>query len=263
MDNLRITIIQSDIHWENPVANLAMFEEKIWAHGKPTDLILLPEMFTSGFTMNPKLVSEAMGMNTFRWMKQMAGQKDAVVSGSYVVREGAGFVNRLLWMEPDGKFTVYDKRHLFRMAGEHEAYTAGNTRPVLTLKGWKILPVICYDLRFPVWCRNTVNEHGELSYDVLCCVANWPEARVKIWDTLLATRAIENLAYSVGVNRIGTDGNEVAHNGHSAVFNLKGDALFQAGETELVETIELDAKELLQSREKFPAYRDADKFRLE
>jgi predicted amidohydrolase len=263
MQNLRVTLIQSDLYWEEIDANLSSFEEKIWKVGQDTDVIVLPEMFNTGFTMNARKHAEAMNMKTFRWMKQMASQTRALILGSFIVAEGDKYYNRLLWMEPDGNFRKYDKRHLFRMGDEHNTYTTGENRLVALWKEWRICPLICYDLRFPVWSRNRFDAVSKrMEYDLLIYVANWPSVRVEAWDSLLKARAIENLCYSVGVNRVGTDGNGVASNGHSAVYSPKGEALFFQGDGEVIKTVELNAESLQSYREKFPAYLDADDYSL-
>jgi omega-amidase len=261
MENLRLTLIQSSLHWENPVANLAMFEEKIWQIKEPTDLIVLPEMFTTGFTMNATALAEPMNLTTFKWMKQQAAQTGSVITGSYIVKEKDQYFNRLLWMRPDGSFEVYDKRHLFRMAEEHKMYTGGSKKIIPVLKGWRICPLICYDLRFPVWSRNTANGQT-LAYDCLIYVANWPQVRSHPWSTLLQARAMENLSYVIGVNRVGTDGKNIPYSGNSAVINPKGEVVFQEADKECIQAITLDATELAAFRQKFPAYLDADSFEI-
>lgn len=263
MDNLRVTLIQSPLHWEDPVANRAMFEEKIWKIGQPTDVILLPEMFTTGFTMNAAPLAEAMNLATTKWMKQMADQTGALLMGSVIGNDGGRYVNRLIWMEPGGKVQTYDKRHLFRMANEHNIYACGKNRLVGTWKGWRICPLVCYDLRFPVWSRNRWTEGKSLDYDLLVYVANWPQVRVNVWDTLLRARAIENLSFVAGVNRTGPDGGGIPHNGHSAVIDPRGAAIWDAGEEEVIHTAVLDAEVLKVHRERFPAFLDSDSFNLD
>jgi omega-amidase len=254
---LNITLIQSELHWENIPANLAMFEEKIWRINQPTDLIVLPEMFNTGFTMNAPAVAEPMNLHTLKWMKGQASQTGAVVTGSYVVKEKEQYFNRLIWMRPDGSYETYDKRHLFRMAQEHETFSGGIKRLVTEWKGWRICPLICYDLRFPVWSRNVNSE-----YDLLIYVANWPQARRQAWNSLLPARAIENLAYTVGVNRVGTDGKEHPYSGDSGVYNYKGDQLLHLGNQEECRTLSLNQEELRAFRAAFPAFMDADAFEL-
>ena len=257
---MHITLLQPDLYWHDPVANRAMLEEHIFALPEPTDLIVLPEMFTTGFTMDARAVAEPMNLTTFRWLKQMAAQTGAVVTGSYVVREGNAFYNRLIWMQPDGEFDVYDKRHLFRMAGEEKVYTAGTRRIVKEWKGWRICPLICYDLRFPVWSRNTSS--SESTYDLLLYVANWPAPRRNAWNTLLQARAIENLSYVVGVNRVGQDGNQHDYTGDSAIIDFTGDVLFRHSDTEVIHQQKLSLDDLRAFRERFPADLDADDFTL-
>ncbi|WP_421826970.1 amidohydrolase [Larkinella sp.] len=254
---LHLTLLQTSLHWENPTANRAMLEEKIFALPEKTDLIVLPEMFTTGFSMNAKALAEPMNLTTFRWLKQMASQTDAVVTGSYIVQEKGQFYNRLIWMEPDGSFDVYDKRHLFRMAGEEQTYAGGTKRLVKSWRGWNICPLICYDLRFPVWSRN-----AGLAYDLLLYVANWPAARSTAWNALLQARAIENLAYVAGVNRVGEDGNGHAYAGDSSLIDPKGEVLFRQNQTETAFQTTLSLDELRAYRERFPANRDADDFRI-
>ena len=258
MTDLRLALVQTPLHWENPVANLAMLEEKLATLTQPVDLVVLPEMFTSGFTMNPATVAEPMNFTTQRWLRQMAAQTRAVITGSYVVKANGQFFNRLLWVEPDGTTDYYDKRHLFRMGGEHQHYAAGNRKIVKTLKDWRICPQICYDLRFPVWSRNV-----NLDYDLLLYVANWPAVRRSIWETLLRARAIENQCYVAGVNRVGTDGNGIEHNGFSGVFNFFGQNASVETNAETIIYATINKKPLADYRERFPAYLDADAFALE
>jgi omega-amidase len=258
MQDLRVTLVQTDIHWEKPGANRASLEEKLWTLRGETDLIVLPEMFTTGFTMNVIPNAEPMNLHTFKWMKQMAEHTQAVVTGSYIVQEKGSYYNRLIWMEPDGKYSVYDKRHLFRMAQEHQTFSPGTTLLIKEWKGWKICPLVCYDLRFPVWSRNV-----EMKYDVLLYVANWPEVRRHPWNVLLQARAIENLSYTVGVNRVGKDGNEIPYSGDSAVVSYKGEVLWTESHKECLHTHSLSWQELQTFREKFPAHQDADVFRLD
>lgn len=239
-----------------------MLEEKLWQLDGPTDLVVLPEMFTTGFTNAAAELAEPMNSRTFRWMKQMASQLQAVVLGSYIVREQQQFYNRLLWIEPDGAFAHYDKRHLFRMSDEHTVFSPGTDLLIRSWKGWRICPLICYDLRFPVWSRNQTSEAGELSYDLLIYVANWPAARSQAWQTLLQARAMENVSYVVGVNRVGTDGNQVAYDGSSAAIDFQGNLLFSEKDTEVVTTQTLSMKALREFREKFPVHQDADGFSI-
>lgn len=261
MQDLKIAMVQTSLFWEDKEANRAQLEEKIFSISEQVDLIVLPEMFNTGFSMEAQKLAEPMKLHTFKWMQQMAAQKQAVITGSYIVNDGGDYFNRLIWMRPDGSYDQYDKRHLFRMAEEHQHFSMGKQDLIVELKGWKIKPLVCYDLRFPVWSRNTVKQE-ELAYDLLLYVANWPAARVSAWDALLKARAIENLSYSLGVNRVGEDGKGIPYNGHSAVYNFKGESLIDLGEEEQVQIISLSAEELKRGRQKFPAHLDADNFSL-
>jgi omega-amidase len=263
MQDLRITIVQTDLHWEDPTANLAMLEEKIWG-GQATDVIVLPEMFTTGFSMEAKKYGEMMNMRTFKWMKQMADQTGALILGSYIASVHERYYNRLVWMEPGGAYKTYDKRHLFRMAEENQVYTAGESLLIGHWKNWRICPLVCYDLRFPVWSRNRWNSSLKRpSYDLLVYVANWPQVRIQAWDTLLKARAIENLSYVVGVNRVGTDGKGIEYNGSSAILGPKGETIYSSIGEEVVKTMQLNAHALQNYRDKFPALLDGDDFNLE
>ena len=264
MQDLKITIIQADLHWEDIGANLASFEEKIWRIGQSTDVIVLPEMFTTGFTMKAGKLAEHMNMRTFKWMRQMADQTGALILGSFIANVHDRFYNRLLWMEPGGNFKTYDKRHLFRMADEQQVYSSGESLLIGHWKGWRICPLVCYDLRFPVWSRNRWNPSlKKLSYDVMVYVANWPVVRATAWETLLKARAIENLSYSVGVNRVGIDGNGIEYNGQSSIIGPKGDLIFSVEGIESIKTIELSANALQAYRDRFPAFLDADDFSID
>jgi predicted amidohydrolase len=264
MQHLKVTLIQSDLYWQNAEANLSMFEEKIWEIGESTDLIVLPEMFNTGFTMDVAKAAEMINGRSFRWMKQMAAQMKAVVTGSLIIKEAGIYYNRLVWMEPDGNHYHYDKRHLFRLGNEDQYYQAGESRLIRKIRNWKIMPLICYDLRFPVWSRNIFNENQqELDYDLLIYIANWPGARINAWDTLLQARAIENQSYVVGVNRIGEDGNGISYNGHSTVINPKGRRLFYNEDKPTAITLSFEYEKLIEFRKKFPVYLDQDKFKLD
>lgn len=261
MQDLTVSLIQADLHWEEIDANLAMFEELIWCIDQ-TDLIVLPEMFTTGFSMNAEKLAEPPGGKTFKWMRQMATQRKVAITGSYMIKESGQYFNRLHFVYPDGSSQQYDKKHLFNLAAEGETFTPGQERLILEYKGWKIHPLICYDLRFPVWARSR-KTHGELyEYDLLLYVANWPDTRVNAWDTLLRSRAIENLAYCVGVNRVGSDEAAKNYNGHSGAYSPKGDELvFSAGEEKILTTTLL-VKEMQTYRNNFPFQADADDFSL-
>ena len=260
MDTLRIALVQSELYWENPAANLAMFEETL-STSEPVDVFVLPEMFNSGFTMNVDGVSEPENYTTLRWMKLMAARHKAAITGSFIVRTSEDAFNRLYWVNPDGTFVHYNKRHLFRMAREEQHFTEGNARVIIDYKGWRIAPFVCYDLRFPVWSRNR-SEEGRLIYDVAIYVANWPKARAHAWNTLLMARAMENSAYVCGVNRIGTDGNDVEYNGQSSASDPKGSFIVEPSLSEGIFVAELSMEALQAYREKFPAHLDGDDFHI-
>lgn len=256
-DELKITLVQTTLEWENPEANRKKFQKIIQSLEESTDLIILPEMFTTGFTMNAEAYAETMEGKTVKWMIKMAREKNAAITGSIIVIENGKFFNRLLFTTPEGKLHAYDKKHLFTLASEQETYTAGNEKLIIQYKGWKICPMICYDLRFPVWARNTEN------YDVLIYVANWPKARIKAWDVLLQARAIENMAYCIGVNRVGIDGKEFEYVGHSAIFDVLGKNIFQQiNESEAIMNAILYKNHILEIRKKLQFLEDKDVFDL-
>ncbi len=256
MENIRLTMVQSHLFWENTRANLDMFDEKLVGLEGKTDLVILPEMFTTGFSMQAESMAEAMGGQTFQWLQAKAAALGAVVTGSVMVRENGYFYNRLLWVRPDGTFEYYDKRHLFTLAKEHNTYMPGAKKLVTEWKGWRICPLICYDLRFPVWARNTED------YDLLVYVANWPETRSHHWKTLLAARAIENQSFVIGVNRVGTDQNRLAYSGDSSLVDYAGQVLYQVTGVEDVFSCTLDKKALKAYREKLNFLRDQDNFKI-
>lgn len=256
MTDLRVSLLQSDVHWHDATANRVLFQEKI-RQLPETDLMILPEMFTTGFSMEASTLAERMDGESVTWMQQMAQERNAVVMGSLIIQENNQYYNRLIWMRPDGTHAHYDKRHLFRMAGECEAYTPGTERLLVELKGWKICPLVCYDLRFPVWSRNT-----PLSYDVVIYIASWPNKRRLAWQTLLRARAIENLAYCVGVNRVGTDANGHVYAGDSAAYNLLGEEVAHHEHEEAATTITLSRQHLEETRKKLPWDVDADAFTI-
>ena len=257
MQDLKVTLIQSDLHWQDRSKNLTSFEQKISQIEEETDLILLPEMFTTGFTMNSVEQAEEMDGPTMQWMAAQADQEDAVIVGSLIIKEGQHYYNRLIWMIPGGMFHTYDKRHLFAMAGEHEHYTKGEERLVVEYKGWKVCPMICYDLRFPVWARNQDN------YDLLVYIANWPNKRSYDWRALLQARAIENQAYVVGVNRVGQDDNGHDYNGDSCVIDPGWKKeLYHSEKNEAIHTTTLSASHLQDVRKKLPFLVDSDDFKL-
>ncbi len=256
---LSIALIQTDLYWKNKVANLAMLEEKIWGINQKTDLIILPEMFPTGFSMDASELAEPMNLGVTKWMKQMAAQTGSVITGSVIIQAGGQYFNRLLWVSADGFIQNYDKRHLFRMADEDKTFSPGEKLPIFSLKGWKICPQVCYDLRFPVWSRNH-QKNGEKAYDLIFYVASWPAVRISAWNSLLPARAIENLSYSIGVNRIGDDGNGISYNGHSAAYDFKGAQIAYLGELDQYQIVTLEAEKLEEYRKKFPAWMDADDF---
>lgn len=259
MDNLIVTIIQTNLHWENLEMNIANFDSKINCIDKPTDIIVLPEMFTTGFTMNPELVAEEHGSKGLQWMMQKAKEKNCVITGSISVKENNKFYNRLYWVKPDASFEYYDKRHLFKMGNEHLHYSAGTKKLIVEYKGWKICPLICYDLRFPVWSRN----RKENTYDVLIYIANWPEVRSYPWTQLLIARAIENQTYVVGVNRIGEDGNMINHSGDSMIINPRGELISTIiSHQDKTETVALSYGYLQDFRKVFPVVLDGDEFEI-
>lgn len=256
-NTLKITIIQSHLLWENPVANRELFSEKINSISESTDIIVLPEMFTTGFTMNATPLAEQEQGETLQWMQQIARNKNAAITGSVIIKEDDNYYNRLFFVFPEGTYKKYDKRHTFTLAKEHETYTAGTEKLLINYKGWKICPLICYDLRFPVWARNTED------YDILLYVANWPNKRVSAWDALLKARAIENMAFCIGVNRIGLDGNGFEYSGHSAIYNVLGEQLTtQDHEKEIIETVTLEKKHITTLRDHLQFLQDRDLFQL-
>lgn len=260
--SLKVTLIQSYLHWENVDKNLSMFVNKINAINYPTDIIVLPEMFNTGFSMDSEKLAERMNGKTVNWMREIAAKTNAVIIGSLIVVEHEEYYNRLIWVEPEGDLHTYDKRHLFRMADEHEHFSSGDDLLVVHYKGWRICPLVCYDLRFPVWSRN-VTETGETAYDCLIYIANWPAARKAPWSKLLEARAIENQCYVVGVNRVGQDGKQIDYNGNSVVINPKGEPISAIAENEnCAETQTISLDELNDFRAKFPVGMDADRFEI-
>lgn len=294
MSTLTITTIQTNLHWEDKAANLKMLEEKIMGIPDKTEIVVLPEMFNTGFTMRPEQLAETMEGETVSWMKRVAIKKRVVLVGSVAVvnerTEGVNkqtetvslFTNRLIWMLPNGQYGYYDKRHLFAFAGEDQHYTAGNKRLIASVKGWKINLQVCYDLRFPVWARNrsfaapdaiasTAAQDDKVisgrlamqpEYDVLIYVANWPERRSHAWKTLLQARAIENQCYVVGVNRVGNDGNNIYHSGDSMIIDPLGEVLYTKKDEEDIHTITIDKAQLDAVREKLPFLKDGDGFSI-
>lgn len=257
LNDLKLALIQTHLHWQNPEANREHLAGLL-AKAYGAELIVLPEMFTTGFTMDSAAHAEMVNGPTSLWLREQAQALNAVITGSLIIQVADGsYRNRLLWVRPDGSYSHYDKRHLFRMAGEHQYYRAGEQQALFEVNGWRVRPLICYDLRFPVWSRDA---HGT---DLLLYTANWPSARRDQWNRLLPARAIENLCYVAGANRIGVDGNNYPYSGDSQILNYKGDTLANAADQEQVLRFDLSAQELLAFRERFPAYRDADLFHLE
>jgi omega-amidase len=295
MSSLTITTIQPDLQWEDKPANLRRLEEKIDGIDVYTELVILPEMFSTGFSMRPEAFAEHMDGPTIGWMRSVAARKKIILTGSLIIEEEGNYYNRLIWMLPTGQHGCYDKRHRFAYAGENDHYTAGQKRLVASVKGWKVLLLVCYDLRFPVWSRQQpASNYGEiavikpnsptdtpstpaspakasakapstptLEYDLIIYVANWPERRSHAWKTLLQARAIENQSYVIGVNRVGEDGNKIAHAGDSMIIDPLGEALYHAKPTEDVFTLTLNKEHLETVRQRFPFWRDADDFYIE
>lgn len=256
-ENLKVAIIQSNLVWENPIQNRINFSKKIDAITNTVDLIVLPEMFTSGFTMNPESVAETMQGDTVNWMKAIASKKQCAIMGSVVIKENNTFVNRFLFVEPTKAISFYDKKHSFTLGGEHKVYKAGDDKLIINYKEWKIRPLICYDLRFPVWARNNND------YDLLIYVANWPKPRINAWDALLKARAIENMSYCVGVNRVGIDATNHEYPGHSAIYNVLGDKISTIeANKEQVEIVSLSKSHITKYRNKLKFLNDRDPFSL-
>ncbi len=258
MSLLTLSFLQTPLHWENAEANREMFAQKIAAL-PATHWIILPEMFNTGFTMNPHEFAETMDGATVAWMREQSYAKKAVICGSIPVEEEGVYYNRLIWMLPNGEYGYYDKRHLFAFAGEHREYSPGARRLVARINGFRILLLVCYDLRFPVWSRQQQKQNGP-EYDILLYVANWPERRSHAWRTLLQARAIENQCYVVGVNRIGEDGNGISHSGNSMVVDMQGEILCEFVNEEMVHTLTLERTQLDNARSKFPFLADGDDF---
>lgn len=252
-NDIRITVLQEDLVWEDPEANREKFGQLISVLAGKTDLVIMPEMFPTGFTLQAAHLAETMEGATVSWLKDMARTADCAVTGSVIIREKSNFYNRLLWAAPSGEILSYDKKHLFRYAKEDEVYTAGQAHLVVDLKGWKVRPFVCYDLRFPVWSANRGRE-----YDLAVYVANWPETRAYHWRSLLTARAIENQAYVAGVNRVGVDGNNIAYNGESVIVDPEGNVLHQCGGKGETVTVRLDRQALEDYRNRFPAWKDMD-----
>ncbi|MCF8244320.1 MAG: amidohydrolase [Saprospiraceae bacterium] len=253
---LRITTVQSALAWEDTTANLTTFTKKLSGLAGTTDLVVLPEMFTTGFSMDAPRLAEPMNGRTMAWLSEQARLTGAVITGSFIAKEGVHYFNRLVWMRPDGSFDLYDKRHLFSPAAEHETYTAGHQKLVTEWLGWEICPLICYDLRFPVWSRNVEG------YDLLLYVANWPDRRSHHWKSLLTARAIENQCYVAGVNRCGSDGVGFHYAGDTSVIDYSGKILHQVSDEEDISTLSLSMEMLLDYRRSLQFLEDKDKFEI-
>ena len=257
MSTLKITTFQAYLFWENIEKNLQNLGLRLSGIREKTDLIIFPEMFNTGFSMNVTALAEEMNGTTMQWMHKQAQRFECVVTGSLIIKENGKYFNRLIWMRPDGTFEKYDKRHLFAMGKENDHYTAGKDKLIVELNGWKICPVICYDLRFPVWLRNTPPE-----YDLLLIVANWPERRSLHWRTLIPARAVENLSYVIGVNRVGHDGNEIYHSGDSMCIDPNGKTVYYKPNDEDLYTFSISKEEVIKARRLYPFLKDADAFKL-
>ena len=258
MHPLKISIVQTDIAWENKQENLRMLREKLHALRGTTEIVVLPEMFSTGFTIKSREFAEPVSGITVRILKELAADFQLALCGSFICSERSNYYNRAFFITPEGEEFYYDKRHLFRMGNEAEYFSAGNNKLIISYRGWNICLLVCYDLRFPVWSRNVNNE-----YDLLIYMASWPQARRLAWDTLLCARALENMCYVCGVNRIGVDGNKLIYNGGSVVFSAKGEVLASVPDGEEgIETVSLSLISLQQLRDKFPVWKDADAFRL-
>jgi omega-amidase len=253
MQNLTVTLIQSDLIWEDIKANLVAFDRKIDAVTENTDLIILPEMFTTGFSMRAKDLAEDMNGSAISWIREKAKDKQADIMGSAIIKDEGKYFNRVLWAKPDGRLLTYDKKHLFRMIGEQEIYTAGTGHLTVELKGWKLRPFVCYDMRFPLWTRNIGNQ-----YDVAVFIANWPEKRAAQWKILMPARAVENQCYVIGVNRVGKDGKGFYHSGDSSIIEPYGGLVFHQADSPCIHTALLSYAPVKTYREKFPAWMDAD-----
>jgi len=255
--SLKIALIQADLVWQNSKQNRINFLEKINYLTETVDLIVLPEMFTTGFSMQPQKIAEYMVGDTIKWMQQIATEKNTAICGSVIISEDKNFYNRFIFVHPAGKIEYYNKRHLFSLAGEHTVYTRGEEKVIIHYKDWKICPLVCYDLRFPVWSRNVEK------YEVLIYVANWPKPRIAAWDTLLKARSIENMSYTIGVNRVGIDANNLEYNGHTVAYNCLGEQVAQTQENkEDVVIVTLEKNHISEVRTKLNFLSDKDVFEI-
>ncbi len=262
MSTLTITTIQSNLLWEEKSANLHILEKKIVGIEEKTEIVVLPEMFSTGFSMKTEELAETMDGETLQWMKRVSRENNIIVTGSIIIEEEGNYYNRLIWMLPNGQYGHYDKRHLFAFGEEDKHYKPGDKRLIASVKGWKINLLVCYDLRFPVWARQQKKEESA-EYDVLIYVANWPERRSHAWKTLLCARAIENQCYVVGVNRVGSDANNIYYSGNSLVIDPLGQVLYHMADEEDIFTITLQKEMLEETRNKFPFWKDADSFKIQ
>jgi predicted amidohydrolase len=263
MRDLSVALVQAATAWHDARTNRELYGTQVLALAGRADLIVLPETFLSGFSNDAVADAETMDGFNLRWMRDLACEVGAVIAGSLVIRDGEGVYNRLVWARPDGTLAHYDKRHLFRMAGEHQRYSAGRERLIVEIAGWRVCPMVCYDLRFPAFIRNRFNPADQrLDYDLALFVANWPSPRRHAWRTLLRARAIENLAYCIGVNRVGTDGNQLHYAGDSAAIDFLGEALVELGSEPATVAVTLSVERLEAHRARFPAWLDADDFEL-
>ncbi|MEO9100409.1 MAG: amidohydrolase [Ginsengibacter sp.] len=259
MPSLTITLIQANLFWEDKKRNLEMFQEKIESIKEKTEVIILPEMFNTGFSMKPELFAEKMDDETVNWMKRIAKEKKVIITGSVMIEEDGKYLNRLIWMLPTGEYGVYDKRHLFAFGNENSHYSPGNKKLIASVKGWKINLQVCYDLRFPVWARQSQGDL-ENQYDLLINVANWPEKRSVAWKTLLRARAIENQCFVAGVNRVGEDGEQISYNGGSTIIDPLGGIIYEKDSEEDVFTYTLEKEKVTDCRNHFPFWKDSDHF---
>jgi len=271
MSSLTVTLIQTDLHWENKKANLEMLQHKIESIKEKTEVVILPEMFTTGFSMKPGIFAEKMDGETVQWMRKIAAERKIILTGSVMIEDPSSnaqdvgkYFNRLIWMLPTGEYGVYDKRHLFAFADEHKHYSPGNKKLIASVKGWKINLQVCYDLRFPVWARQSQPYFGEAGrdpeYDLIINVANWPDKRSLAWKTLLQARAIENQCFVIGVNRVGEDGEKIFYNGDSSIIDPLGEIIYQKNKDEDIFTYTLQKEKISETRSQFPFWRDADSF---
>jgi predicted amidohydrolase len=261
MSNLTISLIQTDLFWEDKAANLQMLEKKISELQEKTEIIILPEMFTTGFSMRAEELAETMEGPSVAWMRRISAAQKVILTGSLIISENGQYFNRLIWMLPNGQYGQYDKRHCFSLAGEDKYYSPGDKRLIASVKGWKVNLCICYDLRFPVWSRQMKSpDSTSPEFDLLIYVANWPNRRIHAWKTLLPARAIENQCYVAAVNRVGNDGNEIAHSGFSMVVDPMGEVVHMEPGKEGILTIMIDRNKLDQTRQQLPFWKDADPF---